>query len=170
MDEEGVLKEAVYAIWHNRLFLLAGVFAGREICAIVSKSKDGELIAKALDVLGYNLARGSSSRGGAQALLQMLKNKDYNKGFVVTVDGPRGPCYKVKDGVVFLALKSGLPIIPVSYKISKSFTINSWDKFIIPFPFSSAQIIFGEPFFVKEDMDLLASKEIIEKKLKIISE
>ena len=145
------LKKAIFAFWHNRLFLLTGYFAGSGVCAIISKSSDGELVARISKILGYNCVRGSSSKGGASALFSMIKNKNLDKGFVITVDGPKGPKYKVKDGVIFLAEKTGLPIIPVTYSVKHKIEINSWDNFIIPMPWTSGEIRFGEPIEIKKE-------------------
>lgn len=150
--KDNQLQKAIYVIWHNRLFLLTGNFCFRKISVLISQSRDGELIARVVRLLGYEPVRGSATRGGAKAILEILKNKK-NDPIVLTVDGPRGPKYEVKQGAIYLAAKTGLPIIPLSYTVNhKKILKKSWDNFIIPYPFSKATISFGEPIYVKENL------------------
>jgi lysophospholipid acyltransferase (LPLAT)-like uncharacterized protein len=146
------IKPGIYTLWHNQLLLLLGVFAWNNCCVIISKSRDGELIARVAKLLGYKVVRGSSSKSGSGALLEMLKNKEQLSKFVFTVDGPRGPVYEVKAGCIYFASKTGLLLRPTFYKMKKIIKLNSWDKFNIPIPFCRAEIYFGEPVFVEKDL------------------
>jgi lysophospholipid acyltransferase (LPLAT)-like uncharacterized protein len=157
-------KKVVCVIWHNQLLVLAGYFRWTGLGVMISQSKDGELIARIAKLLKFKVFRGSSTRGGAGGLLSMLKNKNADNGFVFTVDGPRGPVYKVKDGCIFFSKKSSLPIIPVWCKISNSYEINSWDKLKIPFPFSKVTVIIEEPIKIEEPL----TKKNLEKYKKLI--
>ena len=161
--KDNQMQKAVYVLWHNRLFLLTGAFCFKNLCALISQSKDGEIIARIAKVLGYQAIRGSASRGGAQAVLSMLKQQHNMSGIVLTVDGSRGPRYEVKPGAIYLASKTGLPIIPVSYTASRKKELNSWDRFIVPLPFSKATISFAKPIFVPGDVDKEKIDEYVNK-------
>ncbi len=145
------VKKAIYAMWHNRIFLLIGHFRHQDSCILVSQSHDGELIAQTAQHLGYTCVRGSSSRGGTKALRTLI-HANHTSAVAFTVDGPRGPRYEVKEGIILLAAKTGLPIIPVTYTVSKKIVCNSWDRFMLPLPFSRASIIFHSPIHIDPNL------------------
>lgn len=143
------------ALWHGELFPLVG-FATQysaRLVAFVSQSKDGEVIARVLERLGHGTVRGSSSRGGVKALLRAIKvMKSENKVAVFAVDGPRGPRYKTKDGVIFMSQRAGAKIIPLrAYPKSVKRFEKAWDKFMIPYPFSQCDVYVGEPISITEE-------------------
>jgi len=151
-------QNVIYALWHSRILFTVAYgrygFKKTNLSIIVSRSRDGEYIAKIIEGIGFLPVRGSSSRGGSKAFSELLalgKNGKYD--LAVTPDGPRGPREVVKPGVIELAQKSGLTIIPVSYSSRWKKTFNSWDRFFLPFPFTRAVLIFGKPFKVKPDAD-----------------
>lgn len=122
---------------------------------LVSQSKDGELIARICRAFGMECVRGSSSRGGAQALLEFKSLLEKGERIAFTPDGPRGPLREIQPGVLFMAQKSGVPIVPVSCGPQKRWIFKkSWDEFIIPKPFNTISILYGEPITVKEGDDL----------------
>lgn len=132
----------LFCFWHSRLLGLCYTHRFRNIGIMVSKSFDGEWIARIVTKLGYRVFRGSASKDGAVALVAMLKHK--NEGdLALTVDGPRGPAEKVKPGLVSLASKTGLPVVPISYVASNSWRLKSWDRFVIPKPFSTVTVKYG---------------------------
>ena len=144
---------AVYASWHQRFFPGITLFAGRKPIAImISQSRDGELIAKVTRRLGWHPVRGSSSRGGIEALAQLkaLALQGYKIGHIV--DGPRGPFAKIKPGLLNIAQFTGIPVVPVCISPQHTWTFNSWDRFMVPKPFSRIAIRFGAP--VKVDREL----------------
>lgn len=138
-------KNVIYAFWHSFMLIPGYVVRGLGIKVLISRHTDGEYIAQISQQLGFNIVRGSTTRGGVEALLKMIKDVKEGTSFIITPDGPKGPRFTVQPGVVFLGQKTGLPIVPVSLGISNYWELPSWDKFRIPKPFSKATIIYGEP-------------------------
>jgi lysophospholipid acyltransferase (LPLAT)-like uncharacterized protein len=118
------------------------------LAALISASKDGALLAAALEQFDVHPVRGSSSRRGAQAFLELTSSLERGFHLAITPDGPRGPCYRVQPGVAALSQVTGAPVIPISYRAQWKFTLRSWDKFQIPLPFSRCEVIFGEPICI----------------------
>ena len=153
-------KLPIYAVWHDRIFLGTAYLKGRGIVFLTSQSFDGEYIARFLQRFGYGAIRGSSTRGGARGLVEMIRGMDRGLAMGFTVDGPKGPRYEVKSGAILLAKKTGNPILPFIVHPKKYWTINSWDKLQIPRPFTLALLAFGKPVYVESS----ASDEQIEAK------
>lgn len=143
--EEHKNTKAVYIFWHGKMFCGWWIFRHSNSGALISKSKDGELLASLLDSWGFKLFRGSSSSEGKLALESIVDNISDLSKVVITPDGPRGPARKLKNGVLSLSLKTGLPIVPVKIYYKSKKTLKSWDSFEIPYPFSRVEITFGEP-------------------------
>ncbi len=142
----------IFAFWHSRLLPLAYTHRGRGAAVLVSRSRDGELIAGIIQRLGFATARGSSSRGAGEAVLELLRWGEQGHVLAVTPDGPRGPAEEVKPGLVFLASRTGYPIIPVATAASAATILPSWDGFRIPRPFSRVVVAYGEPIRVPADL------------------
>lgn len=148
-------QPVIFCIWHNRLPLCLQLYnyyvrhTGRQhhMAAVVSASRDGSLIARVLEDFGVQPVRGSSSRRGAQALLEMTTWSERGFDLAVTPDGPRGPRYEVQPGIVSLAQLTGFPLVPVSYQLSWKYCLPSWDRFQIPLPFSRCIAHVGKPVF-----------------------
>lgn len=157
-NEHGVV---VFAIWHDELFPLGYLHRNEGVVAVVSQSNDGEMIARLLAHFGFNLARGSSNRGGVKALINAYKHMKKEKlDSVFTVDGPTGPRHVVKDGVVYLATKARAPIIPVRVRMfRKKIFHKAWDKFQLPMPFSKIDVHYGEPVHIEGDTNELDMDE-----------
>jgi hypothetical protein len=139
----------VYASWHQRFFPGITFFATRKPIAImISQSRDGEMISRVVDILGWQSVRGSSSRGGSQALkrIRRLARQGVRIGHIV--DGPRGPFGVIKPGLLVIAQFSGAPVIPVIVSAERCWTFNSWDRFMVPKPFSRIFIRFAPPIHV----------------------
>lgn len=173
IDPAGLLatKDAgpvIFAVWHNRLALTMPVFyrfvrpwtPQRGLAAVVSASRDGGLVARVLELFGAQAARGSSSRRGAQALLELTTWAERGHHLAITPDGPRGPCYQVQDGVVTLAQLTGFPIVPVGMYLSWKIQLRSWDRFQIPLPFARWELIFGEPIRVPREMSVEEREQV----------
>jgi len=146
----------IVPVWHQRLFpALAYTGKIREFRPIVmiSQSRDGELIAGIAQRLGLVPVRGSSSRGGAEALKTIVKKLEEHPAVVHIVDGPRGPKGKVKPGLIRMAQLSGAVILPLIVSADKAWIAGSWDRFLIPKPFSRVTIRWGEPFSVPREVD-----------------
>ncbi|MER3430694.1 MAG: hypothetical protein C4325_08940 [Blastocatellia bacterium] len=148
----------IFSIWHNRIFGGIYYLRNRRIAVMTSESFDGEYIARFITRFGFGAVRGSSTRGGVRALVQMarLMRKDVPMAF--TVDGPRGPKYKVKPGPILLARKTGRPIIPLSFEYRNRLELGSWDQMQIPLPFSRVRAYFAEPIFVPYEADEVAAE------------
>jgi lysophospholipid acyltransferase (LPLAT)-like uncharacterized protein len=140
----------IFCLWHNRLAISMLVHRRypRNLAALVSASRDGALLAAFLEAFGVQPVRGSSSRRGPQALLEMVGWAERGFDLAVTPDGPRGPRYVVQPGVIALAQITGLPIIPVSSNSRSKFSFRSWDRFQIPLPFGRCRITLHEPLLV----------------------
>jgi lysophospholipid acyltransferase (LPLAT)-like uncharacterized protein len=153
-------KLPIICFWHNRIFLGTYFHRNRRIVVITSQSFDGEYIARFIQRFGYGAVRGSSTRGGVGALVEMIRLMKNGLATGFTIDGPKGPRYIAKSGACLLAKKTGNPILPLSVETEKFWTINSWDKLQIPKPFTRARVFYAEPLFVPRD----ASDEEIEER------
>ncbi|MEP6955971.1 MAG: lysophospholipid acyltransferase family protein [Chthoniobacterales bacterium] len=140
------------ALWHNRLLLLPYVLRRfvpeRPGAALISASRDGDLLADLVKRFGFDVVRGSSSRRGASAMLRLAEVIREGRDAVMTPDGPRGPAYQIGPGLVFLAQKSGAAVVPINMEYSGCWRLRSWDRFILPRPFSRVRVIFGSPYVV----------------------
>lgn len=177
-DPHGVLAATptgplIFVFWHNRIFLMPHLFRkywrprGRDrVAVLISRSKDGQLLAEALAAFGLRCVRGSSSRGGAEALREMtgLVQEGFDIG--ITPDGPRGPKYVLQPGCVILAQRTGVTIIPVSYDTNWKITLKSWDAFMIPVPFARCTIQIGAPLTVSPDADIETKRAEVEAALR----
>jgi lysophospholipid acyltransferase (LPLAT)-like uncharacterized protein len=150
---EAAGKLPIYTFWHDRIFLSTYFWRNRGIVVLTSKSFDGEYIARFIQRFGYGAIRGSSSRGGSKALVEMIKAMRRGLPMAFTVDGPRGPKYEVKAGPIFLAKKTGNPIMPFIIEPDRFWTTKSWDRMHIPKPFTRAVTIIGEPIYVDANAD-----------------
>ncbi|MGA6926541.1 MAG: lysophospholipid acyltransferase family protein [Desulfosarcina sp.] len=160
----------VYAFWHQRFFPGITVFATRQPLAVmISQSRDGEMIARVAGILGVRAVRGSSSRGGVQALkeIRWLTQRGFRIGHVV--DGPQGPFGVVKPGLLIIAQFAGAPIVPVIISPQRRWVFNSWDRFMVPKPFSKVLIRFAPPITVPRRLgadDFENLRQQIEKRIK----
>lgn len=141
-------QPALLAIWHGRLLYFIHLYRHTKGTVLVSQSRDGELISQVLAHFRMHATRGSSSQGGTQALLQMIKRVQSGDYAAFTPDGPRGPRHRAKAGVISVAQKTGAPILPVVYNAKWKRVLPSWDRFIIPLPFSRIVVVYGEPVYV----------------------
>jgi lysophospholipid acyltransferase (LPLAT)-like uncharacterized protein len=142
-------QPVIFAIWHNRLLMLPRVFdpsfPTRQSYGLISASRDGDFIARFIERSGYGTIRGSSSRKGVIALRQLMDTLAADGNVLFTPDGPRGPVYQVSPGVIFVAQKSGAPIVPIHMEYSSCWRLKSWDRFVVPRPFATLRAKFGEP-------------------------
>ena len=150
-------RPVIIAIWHNRLLMLPRVFdpcfPTRQSVGLISASRDGDLVAMLIERSGYGTIRGSSSRRGVIALRQLVDALAAGTNVLITPDGPRGPVYEASQGVVFLAQKTGAPVVPIHIEYSRCWRLKSWDRFIIPRPFTKLRAIFGAPLHVQPVTD-----------------
>lgn len=146
-------RQPIMAFWHGRILPATYYFRRRRIVVITSENFDGEWIAGIIERFGYGTARGSTSRGGRRALLQLSRDLAAGRPAGFTVDGPRGPARVSQPGAVWLAKASGHPVLPFHCEADRSWTLRSWDRTQIPRPFASVAIAVGEPFYVPRDAD-----------------
>ncbi len=158
-------QPCILVSWHNRNILGAfGYLAHRRrdksFSPLASASRDGSLAAAAMQNLGVQCIRGSSSRGGSAALRQILRVAKQGNDIGITPDGPRGPCYKVQPGVITTARLTGAPIIAMSYQARRRKVLNSWDRMIVPWPFNDLHYAYSDPIRVPRDADEAQMEQI----------
>ena len=146
-------RQPVMAFWHGRILPATIFFRGRGIVVITSENFDGEWIAGIIERFGYDTARGSTSRGGRRALLQLVRDMEAGRPAGFTVDGPRGPARVAQPGAVWLAKATGNPVLPFHLEADRHWTLGSWDRTQIPKPFAAVALVVGEPFVVPADAD-----------------
>jgi len=143
----------IAALWHNRLLIfpliLRRFFPNRHGAALISASRDGDLLTDAVHRFRFDVVRGSTSRLGASAILQLGEVLASGGDVVITPDGPRGPAYELGPGIIFLAQKTGAAVVPVNMEYSSCWRIKSWDRFIVPRLFSKVRVIIGAPHRVR---------------------
>ncbi|MEO7714994.1 MAG: lysophospholipid acyltransferase family protein [Capsulimonas sp.] len=145
-------KGVILATWHGRTLLPITRFHRRSYWAMISTSRDGEYQYWIFKRFGFNIVRGSSSaRGAVEATLKLIKALKGGGVLAHTPDGPRGPSRSAHTGTVYLAMKSGCPIIPVGIGASSCKLLNTWDQYMIPMPFSKAVMLYGDPIYIPSD-------------------
>jgi lysophospholipid acyltransferase (LPLAT)-like uncharacterized protein len=148
----GLATRYIYAMWHEYLLLPVYIFARPDIHVLISKHADGGLIAEVCRQLGVPVVRGSTSRGGTEAVRQLLR-AGQDTHLAMTPDGPRGPRRVVQPGLIYLASRVGLPIVPVGFGLDRPWRANSWDRFAVPRPWSRAACVTAPPIAVPPDAD-----------------
>lgn len=162
------MRRCVIAFWHDRILLTTYYWKGDDTAVMVSKSFDGEYMTRTAQRFGFGVVRGSSSRGGFSALVKMIKLTKQGIRMALTVDGPRGPRHEAKRGAIILARDAGVPVVPVLVEAGKAWILKSWDRTVIPKPFTRAAVFVGEPVFVPGDADqdtVEAKRRELERKL-----
>jgi len=139
----------ILAFWHRHLLLMPYAYRGKRISVLVSQSKDGELIARTVARLGIDSSRGSSSRGGIAGMRTLLRKAAEGWDIAFTPDGPKGPLREVQPGVILAAAATGLPVLPVALAATRAKLLRSWDRFVVPAPFSTVHFVYGEPLTVE---------------------
>ena len=168
---DGVVKggrQPIMAFWHGRILPATYYFRRRGIVVMTSENFDGEWIAGIIERFGYGAARGSTSRGGSRALLQMARELEAGHPVGFTVDGPRGPARVVQPGTVWLAKATGHPVLPFHLEASRHWSMSSWDRTQIPKPFATVAIAMGQPVDVPNDADegaIEAARKVVEERL-----
>jgi lysophospholipid acyltransferase (LPLAT)-like uncharacterized protein len=144
-------EPVLFALWHGRLLPLTYFHRHRGFAAMVSRSKDGEYIARIVEKWGFEVVRGSTSRGGLSALRDVSRQIRAGNSVAITPDGPRGPRQQLQPGVIAAAKLTGAPILPVVAGCSRAWWPGSWDRFCIPKPFAEVVVLYGEPRHVPRD-------------------
>jgi lysophospholipid acyltransferase (LPLAT)-like uncharacterized protein len=141
----------IYAFWHETVFVPFASFGSRKIICLISQHADGEIMAQACHHVGFRVERGSSTRGGVEAVRRLLR-VGKKAHFAVLPDGPRGPRRKLEPGIVFLASRTGMPLVLAGIGYDRPWRLPTWDRFAVPRPWSGAMILLGEPMFVPPDL------------------
>jgi lysophospholipid acyltransferase (LPLAT)-like uncharacterized protein len=146
VDPSNTARPLIYALWHETVITIIGHWRDHAIQGLASQSFDGELIASVMSHLGYPVvSRGSSSRGGAGALMSHAQALREGRHVAITVDGPRGPAYRAKPGILRVARESGVSIVPTACVASPDWRLRSWDRTQVPPPFARVAFALGEP-------------------------
>jgi lysophospholipid acyltransferase (LPLAT)-like uncharacterized protein len=153
--EAGRDRPLIFCAWHNRLaYVMIAIRediqpkTGRRLAAMVSASRDGAFLVEILRAFDVEPVRGSTSRRGRQALLELSRQVKAGQHLGITPDGPRGPCYEIQDGILSLAQLTGLPIVPLGCQARGKVRFKSWDRFQLPWPLTRCDVAFGEPLEV----------------------
>jgi lysophospholipid acyltransferase (LPLAT)-like uncharacterized protein len=141
----------IYAFWHGRMMVPAYTHRRRGIHVLISEHRDGEYIDRVIRRLGFGSVRGSTTRGGAKALFGMAGAGHRGHDLAVTPDGPGGPRFRFQTGVLSIAQRTGLAVIPAGVAAHPCLVLRSWDRFVIPLPFCRCVIVYGEPVIVPRD-------------------
>jgi lysophospholipid acyltransferase (LPLAT)-like uncharacterized protein len=135
----------IFALWHGHLLPLLWHHRGEGVKVLISEHRDGELVARTAESLGYGLIRGSTTRGASRALVSLVRELEAGKEIAITPDGPRGPAETFAPGALVAAQRCDRYILPVAISASRSWRLNGWDKFMIPKPFARITVAYGEP-------------------------
>jgi lysophospholipid acyltransferase (LPLAT)-like uncharacterized protein len=144
-------RNFILAFWHRHLVLMRYAYRGERMSVLISQSWDGELVARTIENLGCETVRGSSSKGGALALRETLRRAASGSDLTFTPDGPRGPLRIAQPGVVLAAKSTGLPIVPVAMGASRAKLLRSWDRMLVPLPFATVEVVYGETIHLGRD-------------------
>ena len=134
----------IFTLWHGELLPLLWQHRGENIAIVISEHRDGEIVARIAESLGYATVRGSSSKGGSRALIGLMREIDAGRDGAITPDGPRGPAHVFAPGVAVAAQRTGALIVPIRAAASRSWRLKSWDRFLIPKPFARVDVHYGE--------------------------
>ena len=157
-----VAGAGVYVFWHRALLLAAWRYRNLGIAILISASFDGELIARTVERLGFVAIRGSSSRGGAAAIIAMVRAFERGHKVAITADGPRGPIYVAKPGAAAVAARCGAPVGAFYLHAERAWTLASWDRFVIPKPFSRVRVGWTETSFINRERPVDISTEAVQ--------
>lgn len=166
-------EQLILAFWHNRVLMMPIANPGSKLCIMNSQSRDGEIATRALARWGIRSVRGSATRGGVGGFLQLVRAYRDGYSLAVVPDGPRGPRYVVKAGVIHLARATGATIFPVTYAATWRRDLHTWDRLIIPLPFARVTYVAGEPLAVPRhatDAEVEVLRQELEARLNRITE
>lgn len=148
----------IFALWHGHLLAQTWLRRGEDITVMISEHRDGEIIARLVESWGYRTVRGSTSRGAGRALLGMVREIQSGKEFAITPDGPRGPAGVAQGGVLLASARSGAPIVTMRSEVSRAWRLGSWDRFMIPKPFATVRVTYGDPWVATGTDDAAAAE------------
>jgi len=166
-------RQPIMAFWHGRILSGTLYFQRRGIVVITSENFDGEWIARIIQRFGFGTARGSSSRGGLRAMLQLVREMEQGRPAAFTLDGPRGPARVAQPGAIWLARATGNPVVPFHMEASSKWTASSWDQTQVPKPFTTVAVAIGDPFDVAgdaTDQQLETARQELERRLRTLED
>jgi lysophospholipid acyltransferase (LPLAT)-like uncharacterized protein len=170
-------RPVIYAVWHGRILMIPWLSqrmrrtrGARATRVLASRSRDGELVARWVDRFGLSVVRGSSSRGGAEALRALAAAVRAGQDVAVVPDGPRGPREQLQAGLVVLAAVTGAPVVPLGFAACPARRLASWDRFLVPWPFARAAVVFGKPATVPRGADRETARTDLERALREVTE
>lgn len=152
----------VLCLWHGQMLPILCAHRGEPATVLVSEHRDGEIIARILRAFGFSAVRGSSSRGGSRALLELVQQVRAGNDIAITPDGPRGPRRKMAPGVLLIAQRASARIIPLVAHSSRAWKLRSWDAFEIPKPFARVTVLYDTPVVVNADSARDAAEQVQE--------
>lgn len=152
-------RGSIVCFWHGRLLAMPFAYEGSPAKVLISRHGDGEFIARVVKYFGLGAVRGSYKKASISSLREILSELKQGTTIGITPDGPKGPRYKIKPGIVEIARITRSPIVPVTYGASRSWAASSWDRFLVPYPFSRLFFLWGDPIHVAAD----ASADVIER-------
>ncbi len=168
---QGILDRGnriIFVFWHGRILMATYFWRNRRIVVMTSRSREGDYIARLIRLFGYGAARGSSSRGGRRALVEMIRELRRDTDVAFTIDGPRGPRYVAKPGAAWLAAKTGDAVLPFHISCRHRWVLSSWDRFQIPKPFTRVLVLIGAPIYVRpeaNEQELDEAQQLIQQSL-----
>lgn len=165
-------EQSIIAFWHNRAVMMPIVSPVPKLCIMNSQSRDGEIATRALARWGIRSVRGSATRGGAGGFMQLVNAYRAGYDLAVVPDGPRGPRYVVKPGVIHLARATGAPIYPVTCAVNRMRQLRNWDRLVVPLPFARLLCMVGEPLPVPRhatDDEIEALRRVLEERLNALT-
>jgi lysophospholipid acyltransferase (LPLAT)-like uncharacterized protein len=170
-------RPLIYAVWHGRILMvpwlnvrLRRTRGARLVRVLASRSRDGELVARWVQRFGLAVVRGSSSRGGAEAVRALAAAVRAGEDVAVVPDGPRGPAERMQPGVVALAALTGAPVVPFGFAARPARRLHSWDRFMVPLPFARAAVVFGPAAMVPREADRETARVNLERTLLEVTE
>ena len=163
-------QSIIFSSWHGKSLIPAYFLRDLGIYALTSLSRDGSYMTAVLEKLGWNTVRGSSSRGGSRSLLSLFRKLKRGKSTALTIDGPTGPIYEVKPGIIFLQQRAGSLIVPIGVDARWKKNFNSWDNYLFPLPFTKAALIFGQPFAFDKELEMEEKQAILKEKMEKVNQ
>lgn len=152
-------RRVLYTLWHGELLPLLWLHRNEGVAVVISEHRDGEIVARIAETLGYTTVRGSSSRGGSRALIGLMRELESGRDGAVTPDGPRGPAHVFAPGAAIAAQRTGAAIIPIRASASRAWRLKSWDRFLVPMPFARVDVVYGPATLVVADSPREAAEQ-----------
>jgi hypothetical protein len=162
-------ESLVFSSWHGKSWVPAYFLRGLGVYALTSLSRDGSYMTKILEKLGWNTVRGSSSRGASRSLLSLYRKLKEGASTALTPDGPTGPIYQVKPGIIFLQEKANSMLVPLGVDARSKKNFASWDHYLLPLPFTKTALVFGEPFRFESGLEMEEKEEILKEKMEKVN-